>query len=630
MRGAPPGHARGSATFALPGRGPSLSGWTGFWIVLLLLTAVWTAPTSFPTAATLPSKVGPMLGERTAGHAPVSANWSTLNETHPPSPRAEATFTWANFSGKPEGVLFGGRGNFSVLDNDTWVFTNGTWHQLFLAVHPAARRGAMAAFDPVDGYLVLFGGSSGTAYMGDTWVFNGSAWSELFPPVSPAPRRVGGFAWDGADGYLLLFSGHNGTSLGVNANFTTIQDTWTFVHGRWTELFPTVQPLGRSESSEEYDPSLGAIVLFGGYTTQPAYLAYNDTWMFLAGVWTPVPLSVAPSPRDGAPMAFDPILQAPVLQGGQNESGNFSTLELNDTWVLLGNSPGTLAWQPVDVAQPPVSADSAAMIFDPQLSTAVLFGGHSGAHTVVWFNATYALTLPVEVTIVANHTGGAGPLSFNFSEVTSGGIGPYTYQWNFGDHHTATGAAVVHPYLHQGVFNVTLNATDSVGDHGSSTLAVTAYHRLRANLTESAASVDRGTFVAWNVSATGGWGNLTYTWSGLPPGCSAANQSVLSCAPTTAGTYGIAVNVTDTLDNSAVSEQNLTVLPGSSTPGNSTPLAKSKFPVWIFAAGGVLVLGVVLAIVLWRRERAQQAAKPRAAPPSRPPGGATNLPPRAP
>ncbi|MFI5414671.1 MAG: kelch repeat-containing protein, partial [Candidatus Lutacidiplasmatales archaeon] len=476
----------------------------GVWIVIALVGISWSGPMDGSAAAPVASPLLLPEAGLAAADPLTTGSWSTLSEPVAPPPRGEGTFTWATFGGKQVGVLFGGRGNFSALDNDTWLFQNGSWHPLNLPVHPTARRGAMAAFDPVDGYVVLFGGSSLNAYENDTWVFNGTAWSQLTPAHPPPARRVGGFAFDAADGYLLLFSGHNGTSLGVNANFTTIDDTWKFLHGRWTELFPSVQPLGRSEPSEIYDPAVGSIVVFGGYTTQPSYLAYNDLWTFRAGTWTPVSLTTAPSPRDGAPMAFDPAVGAAVLEGGQNESGNLSTLELNDTWVLEGTSVANLSWDPVTVATRLLPADSGAMVFDPDLGTVVVFGGHSGDHGVVWYNSTAAFVFPYSVNGTANPTPGGSPLSFNFTSSTFGGLGPFSYHWNFGDSAISMHANPLHVYAKRGNYTVWLNTTDSLGSRAMAEFNLTAYRRLVATLNESAATIKNGSSVDLTVSTRGG------------------------------------------------------------------------------------------------------------------------------
>jgi lysophospholipase L1-like esterase len=54
-----------------------------------------------------------------------------------------------------------------------------------------------------------------------------------------------------------------------------------------------------------------------------------------------------------------------------------------------------------------------------------------------------------------------------------------------------------------------------------------------------------------NVSATYGNPPYNYTYTGLPPGCTSADLSSLSCSPTIAGNYTISVYVNDTLGLSA-------------------------------------------------------------------------------
>lgn len=343
----------------------------------------------------LPEVPTPLSGSRgavapTASSLP-TMNWTNLRLAGGPGPRAEFGFAWVNGSGQNYGLLFGGRPSWNALFNDTWEFTNGSWHSLSLTVHPSARRGMMMTYDPVDGYVVLFGGSSSTAYLNDTWAFARGAWVQLHPTISPAARRVGGFAFDASDGYSLLFSGHNGSSLSSNHGFTVIDDTWAFVHGIWTLLKTKVNPPGRSEPSMAYDPSLGQVVLFGGYFSAPHYHSFKDTWVFHAGTWKRVLLTVSPSQRDGSATAYDPSLGGVVIEGGQNESGNQTTLDLNDTWVLLGNSVTSLNWVRITTPHAMPQNDGARMVFDTSSGKLTLFGGRTAVPKPMWFGKTWEL-----------------------------------------------------------------------------------------------------------------------------------------------------------------------------------------------------------------------------------------------
>jgi hypothetical protein len=65
----------------------------------------------------------------------------------------------------------------------------------------------------------------------------------------------------------------------------------------------------------------------------------------------------------------------------------------------------------------------------------------------------------------------------------------------------------------------------------------------------------------FSVSAGGGVGVLSYSYTGLPPGCASENESVLGCRPTSTGTYNVTVNVTDQANHSTKRSVVLTVVP---------------------------------------------------------------------
>ncbi|MCI4341344.1 MAG: glycoside hydrolase, partial [Thermoplasmata archaeon] len=68
----------------------------------------------------------------------------------------------------------------------------------------------------------------------------------------------------------------------------------------------------------------------------------------------------------------------------------------------------------------------------------------------------------------------------------------------------------------------------------------------------------------FTTNAAGGTGNLTYAYTGLPPGCTSANVSVLFCGPTDNGTFKVTVNVTDINHNATLANTTLFVEPYTS------------------------------------------------------------------
>lgn len=137
------------------------------------------------------------------------SGWVNLTSSLPASPPG---LEWGMMVYDPLGafdLLFGGYNASTGWSNQTWIFENGSWTQLVLAVHPPAMDGATMVWDPLDNYAVLFGGEgSFTSYpLNGTWTFDQGGWSQLSPAVSPPARWRASMAWDPADGYAVLFGG---------------------------------------------------------------------------------------------------------------------------------------------------------------------------------------------------------------------------------------------------------------------------------------------------------------------------------------------------------------------------------------------------------------------------------------
>ncbi len=87
--------------------------------------------------------------------------------------------------------------------------------------------------------------------------------------------------------------------------------------------------------------------------------------------------------------------------------------------------------------------------------------------------------------------------STTFTGSASGGTGPYTFSWSFGDGSTGMGSVVNHSYAGAGLFNVTLTASDNQG----ATVTVTHSIRVSQTVTCSAADFDRdGRVNIWDLS----------------------------------------------------------------------------------------------------------------------------------
>lgn len=114
--------------------------------------------------------------------------------------------------------------------------------------------------------------------------------------------------------------------------------------------------------------------------------------------------------------------------------------------------------------------------------------------------AALACCEAAELTIDAgsNVTGGEEDLEVNFTTEVAGGVGPYTYLWDFDDGGTSTLQNPTHVFTSPGVYNVTVTVTDDCGFTDSDNITIT--------VTEASEPIESpccpGNFIPSNLIAT--------------------------------------------------------------------------------------------------------------------------------
>jgi hypothetical protein len=452
---------------------------------------------------------------------------------------------------------------------------------------PSARYLSMMVFDPLDGYVLLFGGADASGSLSDTWSFAHGQWTELSPSNSPGGRYLAGIAWDAADGYAVMFGGYSLPSATIN------NETWTYVHGTWTNLTGSTNqtPGPRWRPLMTYDAGDGYVLMYGGTT---ATATYSDTWEFLRGNWTALTVSGNPPARFRASMVYDPVDNYTIVFGGCTSFAcslpDSSTWEYhNRTWAALSPSThpaarvyygltystvaktvllfggttdpiaasGALAdtwnftagnWSSLSssLAVSPPRLAYVEMTFDPLDGYTIAYGGQFTNAT--YSNETWALgpsilgavsispaaiDLGQSVTIDAKPIGHPGYVVYNYTTLPPGCI-------------SANVSALSCTPNASGEFPVVVVRNDSGGVPSSenATVVVDADPAV-ASFTSSAGNVTVGSTVVFNASADGGTPPFGFRFSGLPSGCSTANRPTLDCTPASAGTYTVQVNVTD-------------------------------------------------------------------------------------
>lgn len=287
--------------------------------------------------------------------------------------------------------------------------------------HPPVRSDAAMAYDAADSYVVLFGGSNGSAVLNDTWTYAGGVWNRLHPPFSPGPRFGASMAYDAADGYVVLFGGENITPTGWH-NTWFYNETWSFVHGIWHQLSPVSQPGGRVGAQMAYDPAARAVILGGGYW------AFNltDMWSFQAGSWTRNTLAKNAHPFfSWGAMAFDSADRYLLHFGGT------AHFVFNATWTYAKRT-----WtQQHPTSVPPVLHSTMVMAYEARLGFIVLFGPGGGNETWeylagVWKNVTGGLSPPTPGGESMTYDG-ADHYLLLFGGWLGGGQGGSTQTWRY-------------------------------------------------------------------------------------------------------------------------------------------------------------------------------------------------------
>jgi hypothetical protein len=137
------------------------------------------------------------------------------------------------------------------------------------------------------------------------------------------------------------------------------------------------------------------------------------------------------------------------------------------------------------------------------------------------------------------------------------GVPLYTYSWAFGDGGMGVGADPSHTYTILGTMSAACTVVDQLGTQTVTSVVINVFSDPQVRSpTAQPSSVDVGQSATLTSHVIGGWGGYTYLWSNLPRQCDNANTASISCNLTAAGTFPIAVSVTDstgfTVDSSVL------------------------------------------------------------------------------
>lgn len=570
------------------------------------------SPRTLEVSALIPDLLSGTNRLTPAAGTPTWVNITGESALRPP-PRVSAGMVYDSTDGYL--LMFGGEELIGVKEkyyNDTWKFSGGVWTNITTPVAPSARFGFELADDPADHAVVLFGGySPSQSYHNDTWEFKAGVWTNVTHGVAPPGTFWGSMSYDTALSKVVLFGGNTGLDPHTT-EYTN--ETWTFSAGTWTELTPAISPPGRDDQVQVDDPATGQVIMFGGLN-DTNYL--NDTWAFAGDTWALLPQTTAPDLRGGAGMAYDAAANAVVMYGGYPASEYYYS-----TWVLTGGLWTSYSLSPT----PPAGTIWGQMAYDAADHVVLQFQGN-GAYNATW-ELSFAPSPALSVAASATPLSGTAPLEVTFLANASGGTPPFTYAWKFGDGISSILGNTTHTYA-AGSYTANLTVQDHVGDTVYRDFAIDVTQPvpppgLTVTVSASPTTVGVNQTVSFTSAPLGGVPPYTFAWTFGDGGTAETQNATHEYAHV--GTYTAGVRVQDSVGNVAKQNVTITVQTSSSSPSSSSSSLNNDL--WIVAAIVVAALAILLVVFFRRRRKsgptpAAPAAGPVAPPPPppAPPGG---------
>jgi PKD domain len=484
-----------------------------------------------------------------------------LNASAPPAGE-EAGLAFDGYDGYY--VFFGGCLVTACPSGATWIYSDGSWANwtALVGTAPSARYAASMTYDPNFGAVLLFGGcTAGACPAQDTWSYRSQSWTNITSTAggcaAHCPVAVWGasWAWDPTDAISVLYGGCTDRTCQAQTNQTAEEGGPS---SGWTILGSGPEPPARAFGPMAFDPSEGALLLFGGGDTCAPFTlcVRNDSWWFdrTAG-WHTVAAAGAVPARAAALLAWDAASGTMLLYGGDLGA----TGATNDSWSLACPG-GACRWTERSPSAPAPARFGMAWSSNSSGLAPWFIGGVNGSSASqsdqwAWGSAPSSMSVAVD----------PDPTTLNyptwFNATVVGGTAPYVVSWYWPAFHRSYPGLPEHTVFSAPAGTFTANATgvDAAGllIRTSLSLGVTPAPNV-ALLAPGTADVGVGCPLSAQVANGTGLAPFVYRWN-YSDGTNGSGASVVHLF-SAVGTYAVSVALTDRAGHTARAEANLTVV----------------------------------------------------------------------
>jgi YVTN family beta-propeller protein len=201
----------------------------------------------------------------------------------------------------------------------------------------------------------------------------------------------------------------------------------------------------------------------------------------------------------------------------------------------------------------PALDGASGVLWVPQPSLGELVGAPTAGSDPVWIQNLSASPSSVPVGI-----------EMNFTTSVSGGVHPYRYLYSG----LPPGCATLNRTrlscspTRAGNYTIRLEVKDQTGNSTNATVFLNVSAKpvvVLSGFTATPAGLDLGASTDLQVYATTNYGNLSYSFADLPPGCNSSNDSTVRCTPSATGNFTVRVTVGGGLGSRANDSLNLSV-----------------------------------------------------------------------